>query len=123
MNVTETINIADGWVEKVNAKDIEGMLELSDHNIELMGPRGSAVGHDTLKQWAEESGIRLTTVTRYAKGDKVVFEQEGTWEDQNGQVTVFTFMEIKNGKVIRISRFDTLDDAFGDSGLKDEDKV
>lgn len=123
MNVTETINIADGWVEKVNAKDIEGMLELSDHNIELMGPRGSAVGHDTLKQWAEESGIRLTTVARYAKGDKVVFEQEGTWEDQNGQVTVFTFMEIKNGKVVRISRFDTLDDAFGDSGLKDEDKV
>lgn len=123
MNVTETINIADGWVEKVNAKDIEGMLELSDHNIELMGPRGSAVGHDTLRQWAEESGIHLTTVTRYAKGDKVVFEQEGTWEDQNGQVTVFTFMEIKNGKVVRISRFDTLDDAFGDSGLKDEDKV
>ncbi|MDN7246816.1 nuclear transport factor 2 family protein [Planococcus shenhongbingii] len=121
--MTETIKTADAWVDKVNAKDIEGMLEVSDHNIELMGPRGSAVGHDTLQQWAEESGIHLTTVTRYAKGNKVVFEQEGTWQDQNGKVTVFTFMEVKNGKVVRISRFDTLDDAFGDSGLSEEDEI
>lgn len=121
--MTETIKIADEWVDKVNTKDMEGMLELSDHNIELMGPRGSAVGHDILRQWAEESGIRLNTITRYARDSKVVFEQEGTWEDQNGQVTVFTFMEVKNGKVVRISRFDTLDDAFGDSGLNEGDKI
>jgi hypothetical protein len=123
MNMTETIKKADAWIDKLNAKDIEGMLEVSDHNIELMGPLGSASGHETLRQWAGESGIRLTTVNRYAKGNKVVFEQEATWEDQTGKVTVFTFMEVKNDKVVRISRYDSLDDAFVDSGLNEEDKI
>lgn len=121
--MTATIKTADDWIEKLNAKDIEGVLEVSDHNIELMGPMGSASGHETLRQWVEGSKLHLTTVTRYAKDKKVVYEQEGTWEDQNGQVTIYTFMEIKNGKVARISRYDSLDDAFADSGLNEENII
>lgn len=117
------IETADAWIDRINAKDVEGVLEVSDHNIEMIGPRGSGVGHETLRQWAESSGIHLKTQTRYQKGSKVVYEQQGTWADQRGQVTVYTYMEIKNGKVCGIARYDTLDDAFGSTGLSEEDKI
>lgn len=121
--MSEVIRAADLWTEKVNAKDIQGVLKVSDSNIEMVGPRGTTAGHDTLAQWVEGSGLQLITKTRYAKGGTVVYEQQGVWEDQNGQVTVYTVMEVENGKVTRVSRYDTLDEAFGTSGLSEEDRV
>lgn len=121
--MSEVIKTADLWTEKVNAKDIKGVLEVSDPNIEMVGPRGTAAGRETLRQWVEGSGLHLTTVTRYAKGGTVVYEQEGVWENQNGQVTVYTVMEVQNNKVNRVSRYDTLDEAFGTTGLSEEDQI
>ncbi|RNF38687.1 nuclear transport factor 2 family protein [Planococcus salinus] len=121
--MSKVIETADLWTEKVNAKDVKGVLAVSDSNIEMVGPRGTAAGHETLTQWVEDSGLHLTTVTRFAKADTVVYEQQGTWENQDGQVTVYTVMEVENGKVTRVSRYDTLDEAFGTSGLSEEDRV
>lgn len=117
------IKVAEQWTTKVNQKDIKGVLEVSDPHIELIGPRGAAEGHDILRQWIHESGIQMETQGYYAKGDEVICVQEATWEDQNGHVTIYTFMEIKNGKVHRLGRYETLDDAFGQCGLSEEDKV
>ncbi|MDN7243116.1 nuclear transport factor 2 family protein [Planococcus sp. N028] len=119
-NVIET---ADAWVDKVNAQDVEGVLEVSDPNIELIGPRGAGFGHDLLVQWMENTGVRLHTITRYAKGPHVVYEQEAVWENQDGHVIVYTFMKIKDGKVVGLERFDNIDDAFSTSGLNEENKV
>ncbi len=119
-NIIET---ADEWTERVNARDIAGVLAISDHNIEIIGPAGSGIGHNTLMQWVEDSHIHLITQTRYAKGDKVVFEQVETRDGERGEVTVFTYLEIKHGKVCELARYDTLDDAFGSSGLSEEDKI
>lgn len=119
-NIIET---ADKWNERLNAKDVAGVLAISDHNIEMIGPAGSAAGHDTLKQWIENSHIHLVTRNRYAKRDKVIYEQLGTWDDERGEVVLYTYMEIKNNKVCEIAHYDTLDDAFGSSGLSEEDKI
>ncbi|HSI66893.1 MAG TPA: nuclear transport factor 2 family protein, partial [Planococcus sp. (in: firmicutes)] len=109
--------------EKVNAKDVKGVCEVSKSTIEMVGPHGTAAGLETLSQWVEESGIQLTTLTRYAKESRIVYEQKGTWKDQAGEIIVYTYMEVKDGKVSRISRYETIEEAFGDSGLSEEDKV
>ncbi len=119
----DTINIADQWTDKVNQRDIKGVLDVSDPHIELIGPRGIAEGHDILRQWITESGIKLETQGHYAKGNEVISVQRATWENQNGHVTIYTFMEIKNGKVHRLGRYDTLDDALGQCQLNEEDKI
>lgn len=119
-NVIET---ADIWVDKVNAQDVEGVLKVSDPNIELVGPRGAGFGHDLLVQWMGDTGVKLHTITRYANGHCVVYEQEAVWENQDGHVIVYTFMEVKENKVLRLERFDNIDDAFSTSGLNEENKV
>lgn len=119
----DNIKIADQWTSKVNERDIKGVLEVSDPHIELVGPRGVAEGHDILERWIKDSGIKMETQGYYAKGNEVICVQKATWENQNGHVTIYTFMEIRNGKVHRLGRYDTLDDAFGQCHLSEEDKV
>ncbi|MDQ0429859.1 hypothetical protein QOZ98_002687 [Planomicrobium stackebrandtii] len=117
------IRVAEQWTTGVNERDIKGVLKVSDPHIELIGPRGIAEGHDILQQWIKESGIKMETQDYYAKGNEVVCVQKATWENQNGHVTIYTFMDIRNGKVHRLGRYDTLDDAFGQCQLSEEDKV
>lgn len=117
------IETADKWTESVNRKDVAAVLKISDRNVELIGPRGASAGHDILAEWVKNSGIHLSTKSRYAKGDCVVYEQEGRWENENGHVMVYTFMEMKEGKVKRIARFDSLDEAFGYCTMSEEDLV
>lgn len=121
--MTTNIETADKWIENVNAKDVDAVLKISDRNVELIGPMGASAGHETLAEWVKNSGISLSTQSRYAKGHCVVYEQEGRWENESGQVMVYTFMEIKEEKVKRIARFDTLDEAFGYCGMSEEDSV
>ncbi|MGI2328608.1 nuclear transport factor 2 family protein [Planococcus sp. YIM B11945] len=117
------IQTADVWVDRVNARDVKGVLQVSDHNIEMRGPGGGGFGHDLLAQWMERAGVTLTTITRYANDHCVLYEQEGVWENEDGHVIVYTFMEIKGGKVTRLERFDNIDDAFSTSGLSEKDKM
>ncbi|CEG24243.1 hypothetical protein BN1080_03264 [Planococcus massiliensis] len=117
------IEIADQWTDRVNAKDIEGVLKLSATNVEISGPRGTAAGHDMLAQWVENSGIQLQTLSRYIRDGKVIYEQKASWENENGEVILYSFFLVKEGKVTQIARFDLLDDAFGASGMSEEDLV
>lgn len=122
--MANNVETADKWTEKVNAKDVEAVLELSDHNIELIGAGGSAsAGHDTLAEWVRNSDMHLTTQSHYAKGDCVICEQEATWKHDRGNAILYTLMIIREGKVHRIARFDGLDEAFGFCSLSEEDKV
>jgi len=117
------IEIADQWTDYVNAKDIDGVLSLSATNVEISGPRGTAAGQDMLAQWVENSGIQLETLARYLKGSKMIYEQKASWENENGEVILYSFFLVKEGKVTQIARFDLLEDAFGSSGLSEEDLV
>lgn len=119
----DNLETADKWTEYVNAKDIDAVLNISHHYIEMIGPMGASAGHDTLAEWVKNSGINLTTKTRYAKGNCVVYEQEGRRENENGHVMVYTFMEVKDGKIKRIARFDSIDEAFGYCSMSEEDLV
>lgn len=118
-----TIDIANQWIARVNDKDIKAVLEVSDPHIELVGPRGVAEGHDILQKWIEQSGIQMETQDYYAKDEEVICVQKATWENQSGHVTIYTYMQIRNKKVHRLGRYDTLDDAFGQCLLSEEDLV
>src|SRR3712207_7719526 len=47
------------WHEAVNRGDVDALLALSDDEIEIGGPRGSARGSAVLRDWLERAGIRL----------------------------------------------------------------
>jgi hypothetical protein len=119
----EPIKLAERFTDCVNKQDVEGVLSVTDHNVELISPGKSAAGHEILAEWVRESGIQLTTVRKFAKGNRVIFEQLAKKQGQHGETHIFNYFEMDDKKIHRIGRFDELDEAFGESGLSDGDQV
>ncbi|MEZ0480798.1 nuclear transport factor 2 family protein [Planococcus sp. SSTMD024] len=119
----EPIKLADRFTNYVNDQDVDGVLSVTDHNVELISPGKSAAGHETLAEWVKESGIQLETLNKFAKGNRVIFEQLAKKQGQPGESHIFNYFEMDDKKIHRIGRFDELDEAFGESGLSENDQV
>jgi hypothetical protein len=124
----ETVNVVETWQEAANEQDVEKLLELSDPNIEIVGPRGIARGHQVLTEWISRAGLTLETFQTFAKNDVVVMAQHGTWlsqatNNEESKADVATVFRVVNGKVNYLARYDTLEEALSKANVTTNDEV
>lgn len=121
-----TLATVQSWQEAVNARDAEALAELSDADIEIVGPRGSAYGHEILRDWLSRAGLSLTTTRVFARGNAVVLAQRGVWRSADneiiGEADVASAFRVENQKVAKVARYDTLDEALLTAELSDSDE-
>ena len=55
------VTVAQAWQEAVNAQDEALLLLLSHPDIKIVGPRGTAQGHEVLAAWLGRAGLYLET--------------------------------------------------------------
>jgi hypothetical protein len=67
MSQPAALEIVAPWVAAANAQDIDRLLELSDPDIEIVGPRGTGSGHQLLREWAAHAGLTLETLRTFAR--------------------------------------------------------
>ena len=129
MNTIETKNvlIAQRWMDASNKQNIANLLEVTDENIELVGPRGSVTGSHQLEPWIARANLQLETKQVFARLDYVVLEQQGTWYTDTGEIRgqgiVYTCLKIIDDKVVKLARFDEKKDAFALAELTDADEI
>lgn len=128
MELQEAAEVVRTWEETVNTTEVERLLELSHPDIEIVGPRGSAQGHEALKDWLTRAGLGLETRRSFARGEIVVNEQLGVWrEPATGDVVseaeLASHYRVVNGQVVYVARYDALQTAFEQSGLSKADEV
>jgi len=59
--------VAQAWVNAANACDGDRLTALSDPNVEIVGPRGSARGPAVLRDWLGRAGVTLATRCGYGR--------------------------------------------------------
>lgn len=128
MVMERAVAVVEAWQEAANEGDIERLLGLSDPEIALVGPRGTAHGHGVLREWMERAGLRLTTRRLFARGEVVVAEQRGVWRSAEsgevvGEAGVASCFRVVGGVVARVARFDRLEVALEDGGIGVGDEV
>jgi hypothetical protein len=116
------------WQDALNGRDHAEVLALSDGGIEILGPRGTAVGIDVLRRWLEGTSVQLRPFRTFARGARVVVAQRGIWTDPTsgeiiGRSDVASAFEVKDGRVSRYARFDTLEEALAHADLKVSDEL
>jgi limonene-1,2-epoxide hydrolase len=124
----ETVKIIEAWQNAANRHDIKRLLELSDPTIEIVGPRGTARGHQILQEWVSRAGLRLETFRTFAKDGIVVMAQHGTWlseatKGEESKVDVATVFRVADGKVVYLARYDSLEEALLKAKLSLDDEV
>jgi hypothetical protein len=112
----------------VNSQDADGLLALSDANIEITGPRGAAYGHQLLRDWLGRAGLSLTTLRTFARGDTVVVAQRGVWRSietgkVQGEADVASSFHVVSGRVTQFARYDDLETALAQAGLGQADEI
>src|SRR5688500_14309552 len=78
------LEIVRAWHEAVNRGDADSLVALSDHDIEVGGPRGSARGSALLRDWLARTGIQLKPRRWFASPSELVVEQVAIWRSPDG---------------------------------------
>lgn len=128
MTAATPVTTATAWQEAVNAQDETLLLRLSHPDTELVGPRGTAQGHDVLSTRLKRAGLTLETRRVFAKGNAVVFSQYGVWRPLEagglqGEAEVASSFLVDDGQVTEVARYDTLAEALAHAGLGEADEV
>ena len=122
------LQVALAWQQAANQQDIEQLMALSDPDIEIIGPRGSAFGHDILRQWLARAGLTLSTRRMFARENTVVIAQHGIWRSSEtgnlpSEAEVASCFVCTEGRVTKLSRHDHLTEALQTAGLTENDEV
>ena len=115
------------WHDAVNRGDADAVVTLSDDDIEVGGPRGSARGSSVLRDWLGRAGIRLEPRRWFASQTELVVEQAATWQSPDGTVTdpeiIASSFTVENALVKRTVRYGSLMDALAAAGLTMQDEI
>ena len=122
MRHTSPSTIVRAWQEAVNDRDVDRLLELSDPEIEVSGPRGSGHGHTLLREWLDRAGLSLETLRVFERGGVVVVAQRGLWRSvETGEVVgehdVASLFRVDGRRVTYFARYDDLESALEAAGL------
>ena len=123
----DRFQVVRAWHDAVNRVDADALVALSDDDIEIVGPRGSARGSALLRDWLGRAGIRLEPRRWFASPAALVVEQVATWRGQDGGVTdpgvIASSFEVENGLVSRTVRYGSLTEALAATGLTLSDEI
>lgn len=120
--------VVESWQAALDARDHEQLAALTSHDIELVGPRGTSRGAEALHVWLHRAGFSAESLRWFcgASGD-VVVEQRARWTLPDTLLaaarTVASAFRVRNGRVVRYQRFETLDAALAAAALSDDDEV
>ena len=128
LQTAQSVWAVQSWQSAANDHNIDQLLAVSDENIEIVGPRGVATGHQVLRDWLARAGLTLETQRFFGQGHAVVAAQHGVWRDvDTGEVKseakVASSFRVENGKITRYARFDDLSSALADAGLTEADVI
>ena len=117
----DQFEVVRAWHEAVNRGDADALVALSDDDIEVGGPRGSARGLAILRDWLDRAGIQLAPRRWFASPAELVVEQIATWRGPDGAATdpqiIASSFTVENEKVTRTIRYETLEEALAATGL------
>ncbi len=121
-------DIVNAWLDAVNDRREERLMELSDPDIEIVGPRGTGHGHALLREWMSHAHVHLEALCVFAAGDRVVVEQHGVWRSVQdgkliGETDVASEFRVAGGRVARYARYDSVDEALQAAGLAYTDEM
>ncbi len=116
------------WQEAANNQDIASLLELSDPDIEIIGPRGSGYGHQVLREWLGRAGLGLETRRVFGRDGLFVVAQRGVWRsletgEVNAERDIASLFRVEGKRVVQFSRYDDLNLALEAAGLSYSDEL
>jgi hypothetical protein len=122
-----SLAVVRAWQDAANRQDIDHLVELSDPDIEVVGPRGAGNGHALLRDWLRRAGLTLETRRTFARGSVFVVAQHGVWRSREtgavGEADIVSRFRVSGGRVVQFARYDDLAVALQEAELSESDEL
>src|SRR4051812_39543738 len=107
--MADVLTTVQAWQQAASKPDIEHLIELSDPNIEIVGPRGSGFGHQLLRDWIARAGLQMTTLRAFVRDSLVVVEQQAVWHnvetgEKVSESVIASQFRVEKNRVIQFAR-------------------
>jgi hypothetical protein len=125
----KVLQLAIAWNDAVRAHDEKRLREITTSDILFSGPKGRSQGWEAQRVWMDDASARFVTMEAYSKGGIAVLLQEGIWNENPVPPKAMvrrllaTVYEARDGRLSRIDRYWSLDDALSAAGLSRSDRV
>ena len=125
--------IVERWLAAVNEANRDAVLALTASDLEIVGPRGVGRGKALLADWLARAGFAAEARRWFCgEGGRVVVEQDATWSAPDGgaghaghvgHARVASSFVVRDRRIARFERFDSLAGALAGAGLAERDEV
>lgn len=100
------------WLDAVGRRNKAALLALSQPEIAIHGPRGTAVGHEVLGRWFEGTVVRVVPLAVFSQGSNYLVHHKMEWLNEDGTV---------KGTAVNASVFEVVDGLVASYARDDED--
>lgn len=119
--------VVESWLRAVNEANADGVLALSASDVEVVGPRGSGRGHALLADWLKRAGFKAEPARWFCGEDgSVVVGHDASWAVPGAAPSrrqVASAFLVRDSRVARYQRFDSVEEALDAQGLAPSDEV
>jgi mannose-6-phosphate isomerase-like protein (cupin superfamily)/ketosteroid isomerase-like protein len=127
-SIENAIAIVQNWHDALNSGDVDRLATLLADDVEFGGPRGSGHGAAMVVDWARRAGIHLEPRRWFQRDGDVVVVQSARWRaPETGElgdpIDTASVFQIRDGRVLRVARYETLADALAAAGLDESTEV
>lgn len=117
------VRVVEAWHDALNSGDADRLVQFSQPDVEVGGPRGTGRGAKLLRDWVERADIRLEPWRVFHRADKVVVEQRAEWRSADSVQTVASVFSVHDGRVASVLRYGDLTEALRAAGLDESCEV
>jgi hypothetical protein len=127
--MTDTpLAVALAWLDAVDRRDRDTLMALSDPQIEIIGPRGTNIGRDTLGIWFDRVALKVRPEAAYGAGDRVIVLHQAEWHDPGdgslvGEADAASIFRVAAGRVSAYERDDDRDGILERHGFGEADAL
>ena len=122
------IEIVQAFHERLNARDVDGLLALAADDIRGGGPRGSGAGKHLLAEWVGRASITMHPQRWFYREGTVIVEQRAVWHapdgsEETGSQTVATVFDLADGRIASIARYGNIGEAVTSADMDETDEI
>ena len=122
------IEIVQAFHDRLNARDVDGLLALAADEIQVGGPRGTGNGKHLVAEWVARANVTMQPQRWFHRGRTVIVEQRAVWHGpdgggETGSQTVATVFALADGAIASIARYGNIGEAVTSADMDETDEI
>lgn len=107
----DTADVIKKWTDALNSGDVNALVEASESDIAIAGPRGTAKGVEVLREWYAHTHLTFDVEELLVHGKQAISLGIAHWHNDEGSETgsantAFLMKVSSNGRIAELSRHD-----------------